>query len=90
MSNKLIMLSKQNESIYNSLKLRNIEDIGELVNITENMSLEESLELLSKDNIRLKEIVKNNKPSITPKIDKPNCDNTLNIKKKELKIDDNT
>ena len=71
MENKINILMKQNESIYNSLKSKNIVDLGELVQLTEVMSLEQKLESLTIENNRLKELSKQNKPPPQPKVEKP-------------------
>jgi hypothetical protein len=64
MDNKINSLLKQNEAIYNSLKSKNINDIGELISSSEDINLE----ILTKENIRLKNLSKQNKPQPPPKI----------------------
>ena len=71
MDNKINGLMKQNEAIYNSLKAKNVVDLGELVLLTEDMTLEQKLEALTIDNNRLKELSKQNKPPPQPKPEKP-------------------
>ena len=72
MENKVQALIKQNESIFNSLKMRNIQDIGELISLSDTLSIEQNYEVLSNYNNRLKELVKNNKPEkkVEPKPEK--------------------
>ena len=67
MDNKINSLLKQNEAIYNSLKSKNINDIGELISLTEDINLE----ILTKENIRLKNLSKQNKPQPLPKTVQP-------------------
>ena len=62
MDKQIAGLVKQNESIYGSLKANNVEGLGELVILTENLSLEEQKDILLKENARLKELVKTSKP----------------------------
>lgn len=87
MENKIQSLIKQNESIFNSLKIRNIPDIGELVTLFDELSIEEKYEKLSNDNNRLKDLVKNNKPKVEPKPEKIQ-EKTEKSKKPEKKLDD--
>jgi len=73
MDKQIAGLVKQNESIYGSLKAKNVEGLGELVVLTENLSLEEQKDILLKENARLKELVKASKPieEEKPKAPKP-------------------
>jgi len=80
MSNKLISLQKQNDSIYSSLESRNI--IFERTIIPDNLDEDEHLKLLNEENNKLKECVKNNKPPPQPKKEKQEPP-----KKKEEMID---
>jgi hypothetical protein len=64
-SNKINSIIKQNDSIYSSLVSKNI--IFERVNIPENISEDEYLNILNIENTKLKEIVKLNKPQPIPK-----------------------
>ena len=59
-SQKISTISKQNESILKSLISKNI--VFEREVIPENCSEEETLIILSKENDRLKEVAKQNKP----------------------------
>ena len=69
------ILTKQNDSIFNSLKNREIE--FERISININLSINEKLEILQKENNKLKEVVKLNKPPPQLKKEK------IEIKKKE-------
>jgi hypothetical protein len=53
MDNKINGIRKQNESIYNSLKSKNISDIGELITFTDETP-EQQFQLLQQENKRLK------------------------------------
>ena len=86
MENKIKSLVKQNESIFNSLASRSIPDLGQLVVLTDDKSLEEQLELLNLDNTRLKELVKNNKPA--PVIKEPVIKEPVPIKLSLVKPND--
>jgi hypothetical protein len=68
-SKAIISLQKQNDSIYSSLLNKSIQ--FERIVITEGLSEEEHLKLLSEENLKLKEIVKANKPEPVPKEPKP-------------------
>jgi hypothetical protein len=56
MDNKINGIRKQNESIYNSLKSKNISDIGELITFTDETH-EQQFQLLQQENKRLKSMV---------------------------------
>ncbi len=56
MDNKINGIRKQNESIYNSLKSKNISDIGELITFTDETP-EQQFQLLQQENKRLKSMV---------------------------------
>ena len=62
MDNKINGLMKQNDAIYNSLKVKYIVNLDELVVLSDIMTLEEKLEALTVNNNRLKELSKQNKP----------------------------
>jgi hypothetical protein len=62
MDKQISNISKQNQSIHNSLVSRKINDLPELISLTEAISLDEQLKLLINENNKLKEIVKVNKP----------------------------
>lgn len=62
---------KQNESIYNSLKAKNVLDLDDLVKLTEDMTIEQKFESLTLENSKLKELSKQNKPPPQPKVEKP-------------------
>jgi hypothetical protein len=66
MDKQITGLLKQNESIYGSLKAKNVEGLGELVTLAENLSLEEQKYILLQENARLKELVKASKPVEEP------------------------
>ena len=85
MDNKINGLMKQNEAIYNSLKAKNVTDICDLVQLTEDMTLEQKLEALTSDNNRLKELSKQNKPLPPPKAEKQV---TIQQPKKDKKDED--
>lgn len=53
MDNKINGIRKQNESIYNSLKSKNISDIGELITFTDETP-EQQFQLLQQENKKLK------------------------------------
>jgi len=86
MSNKLLGLQKQNESIYSSLVSRNI--LFERTIIPEEISEEEHINLLNEENNKLKECVKNNKPPPQPKKEKQKQEEQPQKKKKEVKEDE--
>jgi hypothetical protein len=83
MENKVNGLIKQNESIYNSLKNRNVPDIGDLIVLTDDLTIDNKLELLNIENNRLKELVKNNKPP--PIIPQPKPEKVVNEQKPKVK-----
>jgi hypothetical protein len=56
MDNKINGIRKQNESIYNSLKSKNISDIGELITFTDETP-EQQFQLLQQENKRLKSML---------------------------------
>jgi len=56
MDNKINGIRKQNESIYNSLKSKNISDIGELITFT-NETPEQQFQLLQQENKKLKSML---------------------------------
>jgi hypothetical protein len=88
MENKVNGLIKQNESIYNSLKNRNVPDIGNLIVLTDDLTIDNKLELLNIENNRLKEIVKNNKPPpVIPQTKPEKVVNEQKPKVKEVKDD---
>ena len=62
MDKQISNILKQNQSIHTSLVSRKINDLPELISLTESMSLDEQLKLLIDENNKLKEIVKVNKP----------------------------
>ena len=62
MDKQISNILKQNQSIHSSLVSRKINDLPELISLTETMSLDEQLKLLIDENNKLKEIVKVNKP----------------------------
>ena len=71
MDKQISGLLKQNESIYGSLKAKNLADVlGELVIPDISLSQEEQKDFLLKENARLKELVKASKPPDEPKIPK--------------------
>lgn len=69
MENKINALLKQNQSIYNSLVAKNVPDIGTLVELTDDMTLEQKYEFLLNDNILFKKLLP--KPVIVPKVAEP-------------------
>ena len=69
MENKINNLLKQNQSIYNSLITKNIQNIGTLVELTDDMTLEQKYEFLMNDNITFKKLIP--KPVSVPKIAEP-------------------
>jgi hypothetical protein len=71
MDKQIAGLIKQNESIYGSLKAKNVEGLGDLITLAENLSLEEQKDILLQENARLKELVKVSKPVEEPKAPKP-------------------
>ena len=86
MENKVNGLIKQNESIYNSLKNRNIPDIGDLIVLTnDDLTIDNKLELLNNENNRLKELVKNNKPP--PIVPQPKLEKVAVEQKPKVKDD---
>jgi hypothetical protein len=64
---KIKNIITKNESIYNSLKSKNINDLGELLVVDSNLSIEEQIDLLTKENNRLINLAKVNKPKVEPK-----------------------
>ena len=68
MNNTINGLMKQNEAIYNSLKVKNIPNLDKLFELSDVMTLEQKLEALTLDNNRLKELSKQNKPPQTIKV----------------------
>ena len=87
MENKLNSLIKQNVSIYNSLLSKNIQNIGVLTDISDDMSIEDKIKLVEQDNIRLKELVKLNKPQPVEKtIDSKAQQKTDQVKKVDESI----
>ena len=62
MDKQISNILKQNQSIHTSLVSRKINDLPELISLTESISLDEQLKLLIDENNKLKEIVKVNKP----------------------------
>ena len=69
MSAKLQSIQKQNDSILSSLLSRKIE--FERAIIHEGISEDEHIRILTEENLRLKEVVKANKPAPQPKEEKP-------------------
>ena len=69
MSAKLQSIQKQNDSILSSLLSRKIE--FERAIIPEGISEDEHIRILTEENLRLKEVVKANKPAPQPKEEKP-------------------
>ena len=67
--NKIIMFTKQNDSIYTSLKARNIEFTR--IDVLGLDNPEDKLTALIDENNKLKEVVKANKPIPIPKESKP-------------------
>ncbi len=67
MDKQIAGLLKQNEAIYSSLKAKDVQGLGELVVLTDGLTLEEQKDLLLKENVRLKELVKATKPVEPPK-----------------------
>ncbi len=68
MSGKLQSIQKQNDSIFFSLLTRKIE--FERTIIPQDISEDEHIRLLNEENLRLKEVVKANKPAPVPKEEK--------------------
>ena len=68
MENKVNSLIKQNEAIYNSLRSKNVEDLGDLTIVNDDMTLEQKLEVLTQENILLKNLSNKNKPVQVPKV----------------------
>ena len=92
MENKVNGLIKQNESIYNSLKNRNVQDIDDLIVLTDDLTIDNKLELLNIENTRLKELVKNNKPPPIvpqPKLEKVVSEQKTKIEQKPKVKEDN-
>ena len=74
MDNKINGLIKQNMAIYNSLKAKNVPDLGELLTVQSDLTFEEQTKLfddLTQENMRLKELSKQHKPPVQPKAEKP-------------------
>jgi len=67
MEKQIAGLLKQTESIYGSLKAKDVPGLGELAIPDSSLPLEEQKDLLSKENARLKELVKAFKPPDEPK-----------------------
>ena len=84
MSNKLISIQKQNDSIYSSLESRNIT--FERTIIPNDINEEEHLKLLNEENNKLKECVKDNKPPPQPKKEKETP--KVQTPKKEKDVDE--
>lgn len=86
-SNKAIVgIQKQNDSIYASLVARNIS--FERIVFPEGITEEEQLQLLNEENLKLKEVVKANKPAPQPKTPQAQSQAQLNqeTKPKEKKV----
>jgi len=79
MDNKINGIRKQNESIYNSLKSKNISDIGELITFTDETP-EQQFQLLQQENKRLKSMLP---PVLVPEKVVP-----VQVQVKEVKDDD--
>lgn len=79
MDNKINGIRKQNESIYNSLKSKNISDIGELITFTDETP-EQQFQLLQQENKRLK--------SMLPPVPVPEKVVPVQVQVKEVKDDD--
>jgi len=67
MDKQIAGLLKQTEAIYGSLKAKDVPGLGELAIPDSSLPLEEQKDLLSKENARLKELVKASKPPEEPK-----------------------
>jgi hypothetical protein len=67
MEKQIAGLLKQNQSIYGSLKVKDVPGLGELAILDSSLPLEEQKDLLSKENARLKELAKAFKPPEEPK-----------------------
>ena len=70
MDKQIAGLLKQTQAIYGSLKARDVAGLGELAIPDSSLPLEEQKDLLSKENARLKELVKASKPPEEPKAPK--------------------
>jgi hypothetical protein len=89
MSIKLQALQKQNDSILLSILSRKIDFVRSI--IPESASEEEHIKILTEENLRLKEVVKANKPVPQPKEEKPKIEQQPKQEskpKEELKEDD--
>lgn len=80
MDNKINGIRKQNESIYNSLKSKNISEIGELITFTDETP-EQQFQLLQQENKKLKGMLP---PAPVPEPVVP----IVQVKVKEVKDDD--
>jgi hypothetical protein len=69
MSAKLQSIQKQNDSILFSLLSRKIDFVRDI--IPEGIGEDEHIRILNEENLRLKEVVKANKPTHQPKEEKP-------------------
>ena len=76
-------LQKQNDSIYSSLVVKNIQFDRTI--IPEGTEEQEHLRLLNEENTKLKDIVKANKPALQPKESKPAEIKSAEIKPVEIK-----
>jgi hypothetical protein len=85
MDKQISNILKQNQSIHTSLVSRKINDLPELISLTESISLDEQLKLLIDENNKLKEIVKVNKP-IEVKEVKVSEVKAKEVKPKEIKV----
>ena len=83
------LASRQMQSVSGSLVSRKINDLPELISLTELTSLDEQLKLLIDENNKLKEIVKLNKP-IEVKEVKASEVKAKEIKAKEVKEDNDS
>ena len=85
MDKQISNILKQNQSIHASLVSRKINDLPELISLTELMSLDEQLKLLIDENNKLKEIVKVNKPVEVKEV-KVSEVKAKEVKPKEVKV----
>jgi hypothetical protein len=83
-SQKIINISKQNESIYSSLKARGIEVDRDI--IPEGSDEAKTIEILSMENNKLKELVKQNKPP--PQVKEPKAPVPVQTQSKSKKDED--
>ena len=91
MDKQISNISKQNQSIHASLVSRKINDLPELISLTELTSLDEQLKLLIDENNKLKEIVKLNKPVEVKEVKaKEVIPKEVKAKEKEVKDDDDS